>query len=71
MGVKTTSCCDNCIRFLPVSLVPFFRGGTGEACRPLMAPDVPAPRAERCILGGERMCGAVLGEGEKRKRLLL
>ena len=33
-------------------------------------PDAVAPRADRCILGGERMCGAVLGEGEKRKRLL-
>ncbi|TNN64016.1 hypothetical protein EYF80_025739 [Liparis tanakae] len=43
----------------------------GEPCRPLRTPEAPAPRAERCILGGERMWGAVLGEGEKRKRLLL
>lgn len=54
-----------------VWFIPFFRECPGEACRPLRAPEVPAPRAERCILGGERMWGAVLGEGEKRKRLLL
>lgn len=54
-----------------VRCLPFLREVPGEACRPFRAPEVPAPRDERCILGGERMCGAVLGEGEKRKRLLL
>lgn len=36
-------------------LLPFFIGAPGEACRPFRAPEVPAARAERCILGGERM----------------
>lgn len=60
-----------CVWLVNTSSIPFFREGPGEACRPLRAPEAPAPRAERCILGGERMWGAVLGEGEKRKRLLL
>lgn len=40
-------------------------------CRPFSATEAPAPKAARCILGGDRMWGTELGEELKRNRLLL
>lgn len=51
--------------------VTFLSDGPGDACSPLGPAEAPPPDEGRCILGGERMWGAVPGDVEKRYRPVL